>query len=142
MTVQAHVASPMRSPLLPSATSPDGLQAVNQSCGAEYFTVEDSRPVILFDGQCNLCNGGVNFMLDWDKEGIYRYAALQSPAGRALLSRSGRHPGVFCLLRDISSQMTGTPCTLASNAKHNTFGRSAPAVSNCASVAMIALVCR
>lgn len=38
------------------------------------------------------CNGGVNFMLDWDKDGTFRLAALQSPAGRRLLQRSGRAP--------------------------------------------------
>src|SRR5690349_3746918 len=31
-------------------------------------------------------------MLQWDKEGRYRFAALQSEAGRRLLQRSGRHP--------------------------------------------------
>ena len=31
-------------------------------------------------------------MLTWDREGAYRFAALQSPAGRALLQRSGRAP--------------------------------------------------
>jgi len=33
------------------------------------FAGEDKRPVILFDGVCNLCNGGVNFALDHDKVG-------------------------------------------------------------------------
>lgn len=28
----------------------------------------------------------------WDQEGAYRFAALQSQAGRALLQRSGRRP--------------------------------------------------
>ena len=36
-------------------------------------------------------------MLDWDTQGKCRFAALQSPAGRALLERSGRSP------EDISS---------------------------------------
>jgi hypothetical protein len=31
-------------------------------------------------------------MLDWDKVGVCRFAALQSPAGRALLQRAGRAP--------------------------------------------------
>jgi predicted DCC family thiol-disulfide oxidoreductase YuxK len=31
-------------------------------------------------------------MLDWDTTAVYRFAALQSPAGRALLQRSGRKP--------------------------------------------------
>jgi hypothetical protein len=29
----------------------------------------DKRPIILFDGQCNLCNGSVNFALDHDPKG-------------------------------------------------------------------------
>jgi predicted DCC family thiol-disulfide oxidoreductase YuxK len=56
----------------------------------------DERPIILYDGVCNLCNGGVNFMLDWDspndERGNFRFAALQSDVGRALLQRSGRSP--------------------------------------------------
>jgi DCC1-like thiol-disulfide oxidoreductase len=75
------------------ATSPRGQPTVNPDSGAQFFTVEDARPVILFDGSCNLCNGGVQFMLDWDTEGKYRMAALQSDAGKALLLRSGRQPG-------------------------------------------------
>lgn len=38
------------------------------------------------------CNGGVNFMLAWDREGRFRFAALQSDTGRALLRRAGRSP--------------------------------------------------
>ncbi|GLI64967.1 hypothetical protein VaNZ11_008374 [Volvox africanus] len=57
----------------------------------------DKRPIILFDGVCNLCNGGVNFMLDNDPNGVFRLAALQSQAGRRLLTRCGRSPN------DISS---------------------------------------
>eukprot|EP00775_Hariotina_reticulata_P013275 gene13275-13406_t len=41
---------------------------------------------------CEWCNGGVNFVLDWDTEGVYRFAALQSKPGRRLLMRCGRHP--------------------------------------------------
>lgn len=44
------------------------------------------QPVILFDGVCNLCNGGVNTMLALDRRGVFRFAALQSECGeRALL---------------------------------------------------------
>jgi len=31
---------------------------------------DDKRPIILFDGQCNLCNGGVNFAIDHDPKGM------------------------------------------------------------------------
>eukprot|EP00568_Trieres_chinensis_P008019 CAMPEP_0183308700 /NCGR_PEP_ID=MMETSP0160_2-20130417/22409_1 /TAXON_ID=2839 ORGANISM="Odontella Sinensis, Strain Grunow 1884" /NCGR_SAMPLE_ID=MMETSP0160_2 /ASSEMBLY_ACC=CAM_ASM_000250 /LENGTH=166 /DNA_ID=CAMNT_0025472577 /DNA_START=169 /DNA_END=669 /DNA_ORIENTATION=- len=50
----------------------------------------DRRPVILFDGVCNLCNGAVNTAIDWDPSGKLRYSALQSNVGRALLQANGR----------------------------------------------------
>ena len=42
-------------------------------------------PVILFDGVCGLCNWWVSFVLERDKRGGFRFAALQSEAGGALL---------------------------------------------------------
>jgi predicted DCC family thiol-disulfide oxidoreductase YuxK len=32
--------------------------------------------VILFDGVCNLCNGAVNFVIDRDRDGYFRFAPL------------------------------------------------------------------
>ena len=65
---------------------------------ARSIFATDERPVILYDGVCNLCNGGVNFMLDFDlpkdDRGTFRFAALQSNVGRALLQRSGRKTDV------------------------------------------------
>jgi len=48
--------------------------------------------VILFDGVCNLCNWSVNFVLDHDIEEKFRFAALQSETGHALLRKSRRDP--------------------------------------------------
>ncbi len=45
----------------------------------------DKNPVLLFDGVCNLCNASVNFIIDRDRGGDFRFAALQSDAGRQLL---------------------------------------------------------
>ena len=39
-----------------------------------------------------MCNGGVNFALDYDPTGAFRFAALQSAVGCALLVRHGRAP--------------------------------------------------
>mmetsp|Transcript_22481 Transcript_22481/g.55731 ORF Transcript_22481/g.55731 Transcript_22481/m.55731 type:complete len:227 (-) Transcript_22481:714-1394(-) len=50
----------------------------------------DQRPVILFDGVCNMCNNAVNLALDWDPEGKLRFSALQSNVGRSLLEANGR----------------------------------------------------
>ena len=48
------------------------------------------RPVILYDGVCNLCNGAVNLALDIDAREAFRFAALQSNAGREMLRSVGR----------------------------------------------------
>src|SRR5215211_5466222 len=42
-------------------------------------------PIILFDGVCNFCNGIVNFINRQDNQRIFRFADLQSAAGRQLL---------------------------------------------------------
>lgn len=49
-------------------------------------------PVIVFDGICVLCNGWVRFLLSRDRAGRYRFAAMQSDAGRALLAGYGLDP--------------------------------------------------
>ena len=41
---------------------------------------EQAHPVIYFDGQCNLCNGFVSYVIKRDPEGIFRFASLQSDA--------------------------------------------------------------
>eukprot|EP00587_Corethron_hystrix_P012753 CAMPEP_0113320358 /NCGR_PEP_ID=MMETSP0010_2-20120614/14207_1 /TAXON_ID=216773 ORGANISM="Corethron hystrix, Strain 308" /NCGR_SAMPLE_ID=MMETSP0010_2 /ASSEMBLY_ACC=CAM_ASM_000155 /LENGTH=171 /DNA_ID=CAMNT_0000178141 /DNA_START=380 /DNA_END=895 /DNA_ORIENTATION=+ /assembly_acc=CAM_ASM_000155 len=54
------------------------------------FSGDDQRPIILFDGVCNLCNSAVNFALDNDEVGNFRFVALQSDVGRALLMTHDR----------------------------------------------------
>jgi predicted DCC family thiol-disulfide oxidoreductase YuxK len=59
---------------------------------AEQVFEHDERPIILFDGVCNLCNGGVNFAIDHDSQAKFRYASLQSKVAQSLLIREGKHP--------------------------------------------------
>ena len=46
---------------------------------------QSSRPVILFDGVCHLCNGFVQFVLPRDPEGHFAFAPLQSDFARERL---------------------------------------------------------
>lgn len=48
------------------------------------------QSVVLFDGVCNFCNGAVNFIIDRDRTGRFRFAPLQSEAAAALLKQHGR----------------------------------------------------
>jgi predicted DCC family thiol-disulfide oxidoreductase YuxK len=43
--------------------------------------------LILFDGVCNLCNGGVQFIIKKDSKAIFKFASLQSSTGQHLLQK-------------------------------------------------------
>jgi len=45
------------------------------------------RPVILFDGVCNLCNSTVRWVIERDKEGRFDFASLQSDVARRELRK-------------------------------------------------------
>ena len=47
----------------------------------------DQRPIILFDGVCNLCNSAVQWVIKRDKEGRFDFASLQSNAARRELEK-------------------------------------------------------
>ena len=49
------------------------------------MVVRVRAPLILFDGVCNLCNAWVRFVIRRDPTGVFRFAAQQSPVGRAMI---------------------------------------------------------
>jgi len=52
-------------------------------------TRDADKPLILFDGECNLCNGFVQFVIKRDPKARYRFAALRSAAAQAALDAAG-----------------------------------------------------
>ncbi|XP_054780045.1 DCC family protein At1g52590, chloroplastic isoform X2 [Prosopis cineraria] len=75
-----------------AALSPPPTDAINWVETTSGFFKQDKRPIMLFDGVCNLCNGGVKFVRDNDRNRRIRFEPLQSEAGKMLLRRSGRAP--------------------------------------------------
>jgi predicted DCC family thiol-disulfide oxidoreductase YuxK len=53
--------------------------------------MEQDRPVLLFDGVCNLCNSFVNFVMDRD-DGDFLFASIQSKEGARLMREAGLSP--------------------------------------------------
>jgi predicted DCC family thiol-disulfide oxidoreductase YuxK len=47
------------------------------------------KPLIVFDGECNLCNWTVNFVLRRDTGKIFLFSPNQSDAGREILTELG-----------------------------------------------------
>lgn len=59
--------------------------------------------IVVFDGVCHLCSGWVRFLLRRDRTARYRFAAMQSAAGRRLLRDHGLDaddPLSFLLVRE------------------------------------------
>jgi len=64
---------------------------------------EQVTAVILYDGLCGLCNRAVRLVLKRDRKGGFRFASLQSSAGREILARHGIEPNAldtFYVVRD------------------------------------------
>lgn len=52
---------------------------------------EQASPVLLYDGTCGFCADSVQFVLQRDRTGDMRFAALDSTFGRAVMAR---HPEI------------------------------------------------
>ena len=53
------------------------------------------KPILLFDGVCNLCNGTVQFVLKRDKKNYFKFASLQSDYGQNFLKKHKLPTTVF-----------------------------------------------
>lgn len=45
------------------------------------------KPIILFDGVCNLCDSAVQFIIRRDKKNTFLFASLQSEMGQRILAQ-------------------------------------------------------
>lgn len=45
--------------------------------------------IVVFDAQCLLCNGWVQFILRHDRKETFKFASVQGEAGRRLLAKEG-----------------------------------------------------
>ena len=80
-----------RTASLRPATPASRATSTRRAAAADPFA-ENRAPIVLYDGVCRMCNFWVDWVLDNDPTAKLRFAALQSPAGRRLLERSGRKP--------------------------------------------------
>ncbi|WP_203258480.1 thiol-disulfide oxidoreductase DCC family protein [Hyunsoonleella ulvae] len=47
------------------------------------------KDIIIFDGECNLCNGVVGWLLKFAPANLFQFVAFQSPYGQQLLKTYG-----------------------------------------------------
>lgn len=61
------------------------------------------HPIIFFDGECNLCNGAIQFVIKRDTKNIFRFASLQSNFAKDALANfeiDSASMRTFILLKD------------------------------------------
>ena len=68
--------------------------------------------LILYDGVCGLCNRVINFVLPRDRQGSFRFAAIQSPTGRRFLESYGRNPDALDTIFVVTNWESKTPTLL------------------------------
>ncbi|MCY7408721.1 MAG: DCC1-like thiol-disulfide oxidoreductase family protein [Chitinophagales bacterium] len=64
---------------------------------------DNQKPLILFDGVCNLCNGFVQFVIVRDPEAKFMFTSLQSDEGQKILSAHhlpAKHFKTIILIKD------------------------------------------
>lgn len=55
----------------------------------EVSDLPQGKYIILFDGVCNLCTSSVQYIIKKDKKDVFRFVALQSEIGIAILNHIG-----------------------------------------------------
>jgi predicted DCC family thiol-disulfide oxidoreductase YuxK len=79
--------------------------------------MSEPAAILLYDGVCNFCDASVQFVMKRDPAGRVAFAALQSAAGRELLSRFGLDPDALSGVVLIE----GDRCTVKSTAALRTL---------------------
>ena len=55
----------------------------------EIEALPKDKKIILFDGVCNLCDATVQYLIKRDNKDVFRFVALQSELGEAIINHLG-----------------------------------------------------
>lgn len=69
--------------------------------------------LLLYDGDCGLCQRVTLFVLARDRRDAFRFAPLQGPAGRAWVTRFGEDPDDLSTFRVVADYATDRPRLLS-----------------------------
>jgi predicted DCC family thiol-disulfide oxidoreductase YuxK len=65
---------------------------IQHNMTSSVASAPDAGPILFYDGVCGLCDRTVQFVLRHDRDGRFRFAALQSARAHRILARHGRDP--------------------------------------------------
>lgn len=73
----------------------------------------ETRPIILYDGLCGLCNRFNQFVLRRDRKDSFRFAPLQTPFASGVLTRHGADPRKLDAIYIVLDHDQPTECLLS-----------------------------
>jgi predicted DCC family thiol-disulfide oxidoreductase YuxK len=53
-----------------------------------FSTLLENSPIVFFDGECNLCNTSVNFILDFESDDQFYFCSLNSKIANQILKEN------------------------------------------------------
>ena len=96
------------------------------SAMSEKLSSETTGPVLLFDGECGLCNRVVRRLLQLDRRGVLRFAPLQGPAAQEFLRAHGLPTQDFSTLVFVPEWARSTGSTSSPQAGSGQTRRAGP----------------
>ena len=76
---------------------------------AQPSSVAKGAHLVLYDGVCGLCSRLIQFLLEHDRRAVFNFAALQSPAGQAIVERCGGNPSELTSFYVLANYRTRHP---------------------------------
>ena len=87
---------------------------------AQGSPADAGQHLLLYDGDCGLCDGVVRAVLTWDRRGVFRFTSLQSSVATEQLARLGSRATGLDTFFVITNYRGATP-TLLSKARAALF---------------------
>ncbi|KAK8452475.1 hypothetical protein SEVIR_5G118900v4 [Setaria viridis] len=103
------------------ARAEDSMKAATD---AEFFQPSDTRPIMLFDGVCNLCNGGVRFVREHDHNRSIRSYIKSEAVLRIMEYLNLPFPQLAIFLKFVPLLLRDFAYDNVANNRYIVFGRS------------------
>ena len=82
----------------------------------------DNKPIVFFDGVCNLCSNAVQKIIKYDKKNIFLFASLQgSTAEKYLTEYKYQHPNIDSIILIENGKIYTESTAVLKVAKHLKF---------------------
>ena len=88
---------------------------IKVSTSPQEHSDAEATHLVLYDGVCGLCDRAIQFLLKHDHRAVFAFASLQSPSGRAMVTRDGGNPDDVSAFRVVVNYRTASAGILSAS---------------------------